>query len=152
MATGCLAIPSATIIDLQAGMKYLRMHSTRKSPPRPLPGRSTARYWAVQASKQSQSMHFQYTRSIHLWTNPTSTQLQITSMHMQPTSSSVNCFLPPEFARPPSLHHFQVIHSTQLLLHLCLSCPSHCSYIALLVETARAVANHERTGHKTRVL
>ena len=55
------------------------------------------------ASKQSQSMHFQYTRSIHLWTTSTSTQLQITSMHMQPTSSSVNCFLPPEFARPPSL-------------------------------------------------
>ena len=84
-----------------------------KVAPRPLPGRSTARYWAVQASKQSQSMHFQYTRSIHLWTSPTSTQLQITSMHMQPTSSSVNCFLPPEFARPPSLSTISKSFTTQ---------------------------------------
>ena len=105
---------------------------TRKSPRRPLPGRSTARYWAVQASKQSQSMHFQYTRSIHLWTTSTSTQLQITSMHMQPTSSSVNCFLPPEFARPPSLSTISKSFIPHNFLLVCF-CMFRCYYPSLFI-------------------
>ena len=68
------------------------------------------------ASKQSQSMHFQYTRSIHLWTTSTSTQLQITST----AAHAANFLLCQLFSSAGicsaafSLHHFQVIHNTQL--------------------------------------
>ena len=115
MATSCSTIPSATIIDLQAGMKYLRMHWERESRPATPP-------WQINreilggASKQAEPINALSIHSVNSLVDKSNFNAVADNFN----AHAANFLLCQLFSSAGirsaafSLHHFQVIHNTQL--------------------------------------